>query len=104
MLARKLENCPADRDLPITAEIMTEDLVKARCVDPVVATDALEEIGRTDTRWPQPARVIEVIEARGHRRTWAGHQFTPALPRPERTPEQEARILEMIRQARNSCR
>ena len=99
LLARKLENCPAADELPIVAEVLTDDLIAAGHVRADRVGAALETIGRYDMRWPQPARVIEVVRQTANDEAMAYHK---RLPPPERTPEQLERIQNLIKEARKA--
>jgi len=64
MLTRQLDNAPAADDLPQCTKSMAMDLIAEgirsnRCDD---LADALNTLGRTQSRWPTVAQVIELLK------------------------------------------
>jgi len=82
MLARKLENSPTAEELPIIAAVMAGDLADARYGDEHAArvAAAFDFLGRTQSRWPTPADVIQRLHQTAPR---AGFGIIAALPAPK---------------------
>ncbi len=101
LMARKLRFGPQPADLPVVAEVMTEDLVRAGKTKHLRIREALEYIGRTDRDWPQPARVIEVI-SEASRQTSTYKEL--AAPGPDKSlGDTNLKVMREILEKAKSC-
>ena len=66
MLARRLDYCPSAESLPMTVQVMIEDLHRRGLtdVDAMRVQAAFEELGNKINRWPTSFKVIEALPKR----------------------------------------
>ena len=70
MLARALDNAPAADELPMYAQVMTDDLMNCGYGDDNAAYvgGAIDQYGRTAERWPRTRDIQDVLHGIAYRR------------------------------------
>jgi len=93
LIARSMRFGPSPDDLEFVAEVFTEDLVRANKTKHLKIVEAFDYIGTNDRDWPQPARVIEVINLLA--RQARGLEDSRLLPAPP--PDKEKGIVNVAK-------
>jgi hypothetical protein len=93
LIIRQLRFAPSAEDLPLVAEVFTEDLVRAGRTKHSRVIEAFEHIGGSCTDWPQPAKLLQVMGELGRQKS-----TYVALPAPEVNREKAEQNILKIKQ------